>query len=235
MSRLVPSPQELLDQLRRLPPHTAASDRDGEPTSVERILDAALAAFSEQGVKATTMTRVARDAGVSREWLYRQFANRDAVVVAVAQREAGRFMEGLVVRAFQASDLDSAVTEAFVYSVEFLRDHALLQQVLRTEFEIVTGRVLLDAASIVGTAVAMGAGYLSALGDLESEQATVVAETLVRLAAAVTLAPSGALDLHHPDQLRRYAATIVPGVIAAARTAVPTPASAPTGRKTTTG
>ena len=54
-----------------------------EPTSVDRILDAAHAAFAESGVGATTMTRIARDAGVSREWLYRQFANRDAVNAAL--------------------------------------------------------------------------------------------------------------------------------------------------------
>lgn len=217
MARLVPNPQELLEQLRRLvaPPPAGR----GGPTSIDRILDAAQAAFAENGVQSTTMTRIARDAGVSREWLYRQFSNRDAVVIAVAKREVGRFIDGLAVRAFGAADLDTAMVETFVYSVEFLRDHVLLQRVLRTESDVVTGRVLQEGAPIVGVAVRAGAGYLSALGDLHHDEAVTVAEVLVRLVATITLAPSAVLDLHDPEQLRRFAASVVPGVIASARTA----------------
>jgi AcrR family transcriptional regulator len=228
MARLVPNPQELLEQLRRLVAH-APSPRGDEPTSVERILDAAYAAFAESGVGATTMTRIARDAGVSREWLYRQFANRDAVVVAVAQREVGRFVDGLAVRAFGATDLDAAMVETFVYSVEFLRDHDLLQRVIKTEPEVLTGRLLQEGAPVVAVAVHAGASYLSALGGLKPEEATTVAEVLVRLVATITLAPSAALDLHDPEELRRFAAAVVPGVIASA--GAPKPSPAPKGRR----
>ena len=44
-----------------------------------------------------------------------------------------------------------------------------------------------------------------------------MAEALVRLVATSALAPVGVLDLHDPDQLRRFAATVVPSVIAGAR------------------
>lgn len=71
-----------------------------------------------------------------------------------------------------------------------------------------------------------GAGYLSALGGLPGDQATTIAEVLVRLVATITLAPTAALDLHDHDQLRTLAATVVPGVIAAATFQ---PASTPRG------
>jgi AcrR family transcriptional regulator len=224
MARLVPTPQALIDQLlRHLPhlPHAAPVRRDERPTTVDRILDAALEAFTEHGIRATTMTRVARGAGISREWLYKQFANRDALVVAVTQREAGRFIDGLAVRAFESDDLVGAVTDTFVYAVEFLRDHALLQRVLQTEPEVVAPRLLDGAEPIIGLAVRAGAGYLSALGDLSSSEATFVAETLVRLGMSVTLAPEATFDLHDDAELRRYAAALVPAVIAAARVARP--------------
>jgi AcrR family transcriptional regulator len=220
MARLVPNPQGLLEQLRALVSPAGTGARD-EPASIERILDAAHTAFAADGVGATTMTRIARDAGVSREWLYRQFANRDAVVIAVAQREVGRFIDGLAVRAFGADDLDTAMIETFVYAVEFLRDHDLLQRVLQTEPDVLTGRVLQEGAPIVAHAVRAGAGYLSALGGLPTDEAVTVAEVLVRLVATITLAPTAALDLHDPDQLRRFAATIVPATLAATRTAEP--------------
>lgn len=215
MARLVPNPQELLEQLRRLVVPAPPGGRD-EPTSVERILDAAYAAFAESGVGGTTMTRIARDAGVSREWLYRQFSNRDAVVIAVSQREVGRFIDGLATRAFGADDLDEAMVETFVYSVEFLRDHDLLQRVVRTEPDAITGRLLQEGAPLIGVAVRAGAGYLSALGGVPSDQATTIAEVLVRLVTTITLAPTAALDLHDPDQLRAFARTVVPAVLAAA-------------------
>ena len=143
-------------------------------------------------------------------------------MVAVAQREVGRFIDGLAARAWRADDLDAAMVETFVYSVEFLRDHELLQRVLRAEPESITGRVLQGGSPIVGGAVQAGAGYLCALGDLRPAEAVTVAEVLVRLVATITLTPVGALDLHDPEQLRRFAATVVPGVIAAApRTSSP--------------
>jgi AcrR family transcriptional regulator len=215
MSRLVPNPQDLLEQLRRLVATPPARGRD-EPTSIERILDAAYASFAEAGVGATTMTRIARDAGVSREWLYRQFSNKEAVVVAVTHREVGRFIDGLAVRAFEADDLDAAMVATFVYAVEFLRDHGVLQRVLRTEPGAITMQLLDEGAPLIGVAVQAAAGYLSALGGLPPEQAVTVAEVLVRLVATITLAPNGALDLHDHDQLHRFAATVVPGVLAAA-------------------
>ncbi len=221
MARLVRTPQEVLDQVKRLLPQT--DRRRSEPTSLDRILDAALASFSIRGIKATTMTSIARDAGVSREWLYRQFANRDAVVLAVAQREVAAFIDGLATRPFDAEDLDGAITETFVYSVEWLRDHTLLQQVLATEADIISGEIMRDASPMVAMAVRVCAGYLSAIGDLDVDESVLVAETLIRLVATITLSPAGVLDLHDPDQLRRFAGSIVPGVLYAARTTTTTP------------
>ena len=216
MAGLARSPREVVDQVRRLLPGAATTPRD-EPSSVERILDAARAAFVADGIRATTMTRIARDAGVSREWLYRQFANRDAVAVGVAQRELTGFLDGLAAGP-APDDLATAVTEAFVYAVEWLRDHALLQRVLSTEPDVVTGQLLEASTPIVGMTVRICAGYLGVLGGLPSDVATVAAETLVRLVAAITLLPAGALDLHDPEQLRAYATAVVPAVLDGAAT-----------------
>jgi AcrR family transcriptional regulator len=206
------------------PHHGRRPSPDPGPGTEERIIDAALAAFTERGIRGTTMSQVAQDAGISREWLYRHFRNRDALAVAVLRREAVRFIDGLAARAFRSDDVTEAVTDAVVYAVEFLRDHALLQRILRAEPDALTPAVLRDAAPVVGVAVQTGAGYLTALTDLTVEEATVVAETLVRLVGSTAVAPVGALDLHDPDQLRRYASAVVPAVLATAtahRPAVP--------------
>jgi AcrR family transcriptional regulator len=42
------------------------------------ILDAAAKCFAVRGITATSMGAIAREAGISRAWLYRNYASRDA-------------------------------------------------------------------------------------------------------------------------------------------------------------
>jgi AcrR family transcriptional regulator len=205
---LVPTPQALIDRLRRLLPHPAPPQESA--SADERILDAALAAFTEHGIRTTTMSRIAADAGISREWLYKHYRNRDAVVVAVGRREVLRFIDGIAERVSVLDDLTEAVIESFVFSVEFLRDNALLQRVLHSEPDILNPQLLQRSASIVDVAIQAAATYLTTLADLKPDVATTVAETLVRLVAAITVVPLGR---HDDDELRAYAAAVVPAVL----------------------
>lgn len=212
MARLVPHPQALIDQLLRLIIHPEPREPTGSTTD-ERILDAALTAFTAHGIRATTMSQIARDAKISREWLYKHFPNRNAIVLEVTRREAVRLIDGLVLQVSELDDLDQAATEGFVYAIEFLRDHALLQRVLTSETDALGPSIVEAAAPVVGIAVQTAAGYLQALGDLRPEDAIVAAETIVRLAASIALAPKGSLDLHDPVQLRHYAEAAIPAIL----------------------
>jgi AcrR family transcriptional regulator len=215
MVKRIATPQALVDQVLRLLPHHPTPPA---PAAAEtRILDAAQAAFTRHGIRATTMSQIAKDAGISREWLYKHFHNREAVVLGVVRREVLGFIGSLAVRAAEARDFDAAVVDAFVFSVEFLRDHPLLQQVLHTEPESVTPRLLASSSPALTLIVETSAGYIRSIGGLDQRQSTVLAETLVRVVATITLAPRGALDLHDPDQLRRYASAFVPAMVHAAR------------------
>jgi AcrR family transcriptional regulator len=51
------------------------------PTAVDRILDAAARRFAEVGVDGTTMSSIAAEAHLSREWLYRHFSWSTAAVM----------------------------------------------------------------------------------------------------------------------------------------------------------
>jgi AcrR family transcriptional regulator len=215
----VPSPHALARQLSRLLPRDllptdSHKNSDPGPNAERRILDAALARFTDHGVGATTMSAIARDAGISREWLYRHFRNRDAVVIAVTTREVSRLIDGLASSVEGAPSVEDMVTEAFAYAVDFLRGHALLQRVLRAEPKIVRSVLLEPDGSVLTTAVDVSVAYLLAVAPIDEAEAVVVAETLVRLVLAIIVAPHGRLDLDEPVALRHYIRSVVRPMLA---------------------
>src|SRR5262249_11855300 len=98
--------------------------------------------------------------------------NRDAVVQAVAHREAVRFIDGLAARTFEHQDPAASLVDAFVFSVEFLRDHELLQRIVRDEPATAASQLAAGGGPLVAGAVATAAAYLTAFGELADDDAT---------------------------------------------------------------
>lgn len=193
-----------------------ADDVEAVQSTADRILDAATRRFVQAGIGGTTMSSIAAEAGLSREWLYRHYPNRDAIVTAIAQRELRRFIDGLALSAAGTDDVVGSLTEIFVYCVEYLRDQPLLEGLIGRDAPGDRGARRTAAGAIVATAVQTCAGYLADLGGFAPATATFIAETLTRLVGSTLIAPVGALDLHDPVVLRDYAARIVPAVVHAA-------------------
>lgn len=55
-------------------------------TVVDRLLDAAQKLLADKGIRATTVSEVAEEAGVSRAWLYRHFPDKAALLGAAIVR-----------------------------------------------------------------------------------------------------------------------------------------------------
>jgi len=68
-----------------------ASDRDPRET----LLDTATLLFSEQGVAATTVAAVARQAGVTSAMVHYYFKNRDQLIDAVVAERVSRFVNSV--------------------------------------------------------------------------------------------------------------------------------------------
>jgi len=212
----VVSAHGLARQLNRLLPRVLPAPGRSRPAANDRILDAALVRFAESGVGGTTMAQLARDSGISREWLYRHFRNRDEIAIAVARREVERLIDGLAENVDANADLVATVADAFSFAVEFVRDHELLQQVIRNEPERFIALLQDDGGVVLATAVDVSVVYLRAISSLTNKQAVVIAETLVRLVVALTVAPNGRLDLGAPAELRRFARAVVAPLLAGA-------------------
>jgi len=123
----------------------------------ERILDAALAQFEEQGIKRSSVEAIARRAGVTRVTVYRRFPRKTALVEAVVAREARRLVAEVDARTSTVDDAEARAVESFVQLIGWLRDHALVRRLLATEPESVLRTLTVDA----GPVVAFGTAYIA--------------------------------------------------------------------------
>ncbi len=159
----------------------------------DSILDGALAAFLDFGVRRTSMGEIARRSGISPATLYRRFSQKSDVVAAVGLREAQRMLAHLdEVVDLSAPPLEQ-LTQVHLTVAEQLRGNDLLRRVLATEPETVLPKLTIDAEPILE----IGRSYLSAFlarlqaeGHIPSYDVRPVADCLARLAQSEVLTPS---------------------------------------------
>jgi len=196
-----------------LPPEQLSVNAEPEQSTTDRILDAATRRFAEVGIKATTMSSIAAEAEISREWLYRHFSNKDAVLTAVVRRELRRFIDGLAAGVTWNDDVVEMLTESFVYCVEFFRDRPIIDDLVDRGIVLSTAEFRARASAIVALATRTCTGYLVDLGGFDAHSAAVIAESLVRLVGSTMIVSGAELDLHDPVVLRDYAARVVPAIV----------------------
>lgn len=157
------------------------------------VLDAALAAFLDFGIRRTSMGEIARRAGISPATLYRRYAQKSDVVMAVGMREAERMLEHLE----RTVDVTAPPLEQLTvlhYEVsDQVRSNALLHRVLATEPESVLPKLTVDADPVLDIGRGYLAGFLIRLqheGHLPEYDVAPVADLLARLAQSEVLTPS---------------------------------------------
>ena len=101
----------------------------------DRILDAANAALVAHGLARLSLEDVAREAGMSRQTVYRYFASKDVLVTAAILREEQALL-GLMAHAVaEHRELRPAMEAAIVAGLTAAREHPLLDRLLATEPE----------------------------------------------------------------------------------------------------
>ena len=101
----------------------------------ERILDAANAALVAHGLAKLSLEDVAREAGMSRQTVYRYFASKDALVTAAILREEQALLVEMAAAVDAHADLRPALEAAIVAGLTAARNHPLLDRLLATEPE----------------------------------------------------------------------------------------------------
>jgi AcrR family transcriptional regulator len=104
---------------------------DQERTSGrEGVLDAAESCLERFGLAKTTIEDVAQEAGLSRATVYRQFGNRDALLLAVAAREADRVASEAELYLRRFDDVGSWIVEGILFCLREIPERPLLAQFL---------------------------------------------------------------------------------------------------------
>ncbi|MBA4380424.1 MAG: hypothetical protein C0393_07090 [Anaerolinea sp.] len=98
----------------------------------EKIFRTARRLFVQQGYTATSMRQVAEEAGIGKATIYHHFSDKQAIVVALLEKNIARMDEALqLVRA--ESDPRRRIQVAASASVNFLFESADIMQIVRRE------------------------------------------------------------------------------------------------------
>ena len=172
------------------------------------VLDGALEAFMDYGIRRTSMGEIARRSGVSPATLYRRFAQKADVVQAVGLREVHRLLADVDRRVDRHLSPDDQIVELYVAFLGGLRRNELLARLLVTEPETVLPLLTVRGAPVLE----LGRAYLVEVierlqegGDLAPYDPEPVAELMARVALSMALTPETAIPVADDEEARRFA------------------------------
>ncbi|QIS06017.1 TetR family transcriptional regulator [Nocardia brasiliensis] len=183
-----------------------------EDRNQARVLDAALLAFLDFGIKRTSMVEVARRCGLSLATLYRRFASKSELIEAVGLRQTREFVEQVDAALQQQVDREASaheqIVELFAAFITGLRDNRLVHRLLATEPELLLPFLTIKGAPIIE----LGRDYLSEFitrlqreGKLPEYDPEPLAEMIARTALSLALTPQTVIPLHDDAAIRQFA------------------------------
>jgi AcrR family transcriptional regulator len=180
------------------------------------LLVAAAQRFVADGIRATTMEDIARDAGAGKATLYRYFANKDALIDALLERESERFARGIRSAATAAPDADVAarLESAFVAGVRFFVDHPMLIRDRDEEPAVLLPRVTADGGPLVRRGLELFAALITEgidTGELRRVDATAAAEVVIRLILSYFVFPPMHVRVDDPVEASTFAHALIAG------------------------
>jgi AcrR family transcriptional regulator len=162
----------------------------------DRILDAAARLVRLAPGRPAPIAELARQAGVSRPTVYRRFADGDAVVRALWQREVGRLLDATP----RTGDTREALVAQMVELAERISTHEVLAPTFHTDQALIA-RYIVEY---------LGAAQRALLHAMEEEIATVQQGGTVRPGAPRELAAMTLLIAQSAIQSRTMIAEYLP-------------------------
>ncbi len=183
--------------------------------TTEAILDATRASVLDFGIRRTTLTDVARRAGVSRMTVYRRYPDVDAVLRDLMTREFGAAMAAIA-GDLSGGDGRTRARDHVLKSVDAFRSNALMTKIVEAEPELLLPYVLGRMGETQRAAIGLVTGDLAlgqADGSIRQGDPRVIAQALLLVAQSFTLSGSIAEDVAEAD-LRVELARIIDALLA---------------------
>lgn len=177
--------------------------------TADRIVGAAYEQAEDFGLRRFTIDDVARRVGLSRVTIYRYFPKKDQLLDALLMRELNRFLTKVDAVVAAQPTPDAKLTEGVFFALEFLREHRLVNRMLRTEPELLLPHLTVKGNGLLVAArewiaehirAQVSAGHL-ALPDPDID---VVSELVVRVVISLVLTPETVFPLDDPDARQRF-------------------------------
>lgn len=195
-----------------------AAPADATPPIAERLLDAAAAVIGRYGLRRTTMDEVARAAHCSRPTTYKHYGTREALLAAVFVREAERYLDGLAaVPTIAGPGQPTALEEAFVHTLRFVRGNPLLQAVASADPTGIHDVLFLDGGRVLAVLIAGITVFVTDLAEAGALRAGIavesVVEAFIRIVASFLLLPRVIVDPMDEDSARTlFRVAVIEGV-----------------------
>ena len=191
------------------------SDRRGRR---EDLLVAAAHRFVTAGIRRTTMEDIAREARAGKATLYRHFRNKDAVIDALLEREAGRFVHRLTRAAEGRTDVPGKLEAAFLAGVRFFVEHPMLTRGRDEDPGLLLPRVTANGGPAVTRGLALFRDLIAtgvAEGQLRRVDPDLAAEVVMRLILSYFTFPPMHVQVDDPDEAASFAHALVAGAFRA--------------------
>jgi AcrR family transcriptional regulator len=185
--------------------HGANSPDDA---TTERILDAALALFTEFGMRRTSVDDIAKRAGVTRVTVYRRFRTRDLLIGVAIHREYLRFLAVLDPAVKGLPTMEERVTEGFLVTLRHVQSHPLIGGLLRTEPELVLPALTIDGGPgliAMRDYLARSFAHFQLDAGRPGPDPSPAAELMVRIVVSFLLNPTSCIDLADDEAVRSFA------------------------------
>lgn len=181
--------------------------------AVTRILDAALELFEDVGIRKSTIEDIARRAGVDRVTVYRRTGSKNDIARMVITRDAQRLFARTAAHIADADSLEDQIVVALTGLLHGLRDHALLNRLVRLEPDETLPKITIQADDMLAMGIRWAADVLAPPDADADTRAGLTAriEIIARFVHSAMLTRHGFVNLDDANQLSAFArAHVVP-------------------------
>jgi AcrR family transcriptional regulator len=157
----------------------------------KRIVDAAVDRIERRGPRATTLSDIANDLGITRPTIYRYFASIDDLLAAAAEVALDGWTARIGDMTKNMGDAVDLLTEAVAFLIERLPDEPLLAMLLETDRMRLVGRQMVMPAAVARSRTMLEHTRIDweSLGFVGSRFDDLV-EFLLRIIQSMVIAPA---------------------------------------------